>query len=493
MQRITLKREPRLVPRHTAFPYQLEAVDALKNRDYGAVFHEQGLGKTKIAIDILLCWLEEKTVDSVIVVTKKSLVQNWLEELRQHTYIVPRLLTQDKQANFYSFNSPARVYLAHYEVLLSEEERIKLFQRTRVIAAILDEAQKIKNPDAKLTQAALRLAPGFRKRLILTGTPIANRPYDIWSQIYFLDRGESLGKDFSQFKSNLDLTAELGDDPEKRKKFEDSLAPLFARISDFSVRETKAGGRISLPRKEIQTVLTDWETYQEEQYRTVRDEMRAVIVTDGIPKEDQADVVLKRILRLVQIAANPAIVDESYNAIPGKFPYLIDLVESILSRGEKAIIWSCFTKNVDWLASQLLEHNPVRVHGKLPIAARNRAISKFKTDNSAKILLATPAAAKEGLTLTVANHVIFYDRSFSLDDYLQAQDRIHRISQEKTCYVYNLIMKDSVDEWVDVLLKSKELAAKLGQGDISKEQYDREMTYDFSHVLRQILNIGDKH
>jgi SNF2 family DNA or RNA helicase len=106
------------------------------------------------------------------------------------------------------------------------------------------------------------------------------------------------------------------------------------------------------------------------------------------------------------------------------------------------------------------------------------------------VLIATPGSAKEGLTLTVANNAIFYDRSFSLDDYLQAQDRIHRISQQKTCHVYNLIMKDSIDEWVDVLLAAKGAAAKLVQNDISLEEYRRTMSYEFGRVLREILGGG---
>lgn len=79
------------------------------------------------------------------------------------------------------------------------------------------------------------------------------------------------------------------------------------------------------------------------------------------------------------------------------------------------------------------------------------------------MLIATPAAAKEGLTLTVANHAVFYDRSFSLDDYLRAQDRIHRISQTRTCFVTNLIASHSIDEWVDVLLRPNTSLPSLGR------------------------------
>ena len=92
------------------------------------------------------------------------------------------------------------------------------------------------------------------------------------------------------------------------------------------------------------------------------------------------------------------------------------------------------------------------------------------------------------MTLTVANNAIFYDRGFNLDDYLQAQDRIHRISQQKDCHIYNLMVEDSIDIWVDYLLKAKQQAAFLAQGDISKEVYKQTANYDFAEIVRNILN-----
>jgi SNF2 family DNA or RNA helicase len=110
-------------------------------------------------------------------------------------------------------------------------------------------------------------------------------------------------------------------------------------------------------------------------------------------------------------------------------------------------------------------------------------------DEACRALVATPGAAKEGLTLTVANHAIFYDRGFSLDDYLQAQDRIHRVSQTRVCYVRNLIMRESVDEWVDVLLRAKRLAAQLAQGDITREFYESQMPYNFGDIMKAVLGM----
>ena len=77
----------------------------------------------------------------------------------------------------------------------------------------------------------------------------------------------------------------------------------------------------------------------------------------------------------------------------------------------------------------------------------------------------------------------------ALDDYLQAQDRIHRISQTQTCYVWNLLCSGTVDEWVDSLLAAKRLAAQLAQADISVEEYARRANYDFGHIVKQILGL----
>lgn len=489
---LKLIREPALTAKQRGFPYQLEAVEAIKNLEYSAIFHEQGLGKTKIGLDLALLWLKQAVVDSVLIVTKKGLIQNWRDEVAAHSHLKPRLLTQDKRGNFHAFNSPVRIYLAHYEVLRSEQKRLSLFLKTRKVAIFLDEAQKIKNPESNVTKTLFVLASGFKRRVIMTGTPIANRPFDIWAQIYFLDHGKSLGTDFKAFRESLDLSNDLGQDRKKQAGFEDALSGLFQKIESFSVRETKKRAGIKLPGKEIRNQLVDLEARQTEIYERFRKDFAAIVVRDGAPVLDDAEEVLKRLLRLVQVASNPRLVDEAYHAVPAKYPVLESILGEIASAGEKAIVWSSFTENVDWLTKELQPFGAVRVHGKMSIEDRNRSIQNFKKKPEHKILVATPAAAKEGLTLTVANHAVFFDRSFSLDDYLQAQDRIHRISQTKTSYITNLIGRDTVDEWVDVLLSAKQLAAALGQGDISKHVYQSEASYDFGEMVREILGIHEE-
>lgn len=486
-QKIIFKNSPKLMPKHVAMSYQEEAVDAVKDLEYSAIFHEQGLGKSKIAIDLILYWLENKMVDTVLYVAKKSLLHNCEREFRMHTFLKPNVLSQDKRANFHVLNSPSRLILVHYEVFKSDKERIKLFLKTRNVAVILDESAKIKNPTSSLTESLFELSPFFKKRVIMTGTPVANRPYDIWAQIFFLDQGKSLGESFSRFKSFTELDSDFKDRAYERGEFEKYLNQIFSKINTFCVRETKNSGIIDLPDKKFQIIQTDWEAKQYGLYEQILKEARVIVMKDGLPSEDNAEVVLKRLLRLVQIASNPRLIDEGYRRDPGKLEPLKDLVSKICNNDEKCIVWTSFTDNVDWLKGELKEFGACKVHGKINMERRNKSIDRFLINEDVKVLVATPGAAKEGLTLTVANHVIFFDRTFSLDDYLQAQDRIHRISQKKTCYVYNFIMKESIDEWVDALIEVKHLAAQLAQGDISLGYYQSKVSYDFGEILTGIL------
>lgn len=483
----------RLEARHPGYAYQVDAVEAVKDLPYAAIFHEQGLGKTKIGVDLALQWLKSNDVDSIIVVTKRGLIENWSEEIKSHTFIAPKILDQRRPSNFFALNSPARLYLTHYEVIKSEERRLALFLKTRRVAAILDEAQKIKNPESEIAMAFHRLAAGFGRRVIMTGTPVANRPFDLWSQIMFLDGGKSLGTNFAAFKQKLDLSNDLWSDESKRINFEGELGLIFDKIRPFTVRETKASAGIQLPEKQIQNIFVEAEEDQRVLYNKFQYDVRAEVVRDGNLIDDNAEDLLKRLLRLVQVASNPRLVDHSYSKTPGKLPKLLSLLETAQQSGSKAIVWTSFVENARWLSAQLKSFKPAVVHGELSMEERNGAIRQFKTDKQTQVLIATPGAAKEGLTLTVANHAIFYDRSFSLDDYLQAQDRIHRISQDQPCYIWNLICRDTVDEWVDALLAAKRLAAQLVQADISAEEYQRHANYDFGKIVREILGVEAVH
>ena len=467
-----------------AYPYQLDTLKAICDLPYAAIFHEQGLGKTKIAIDLVLYWLEHDIVDTTFIITKKALVQNWLNEFQTHSYVKPRVLSDNKQANNFAFNAPVLVYVLNYEVISSNYEIIKLFLKTCRVGTILDESQKIKNPDSKLTSNFLNISDSFPRKIIMTGTPVANRPFDIWSQIKFLDGGKVLGNSFAKFKEATDLP---DNDASKGKLYAKNLKSIMQKIKSFSIRETKASSGLELPQKNIKTHRVEMEYAQQKIYNDYRNKLAHEFEQDGQLVHDDAEGTLKRLLRLVQCASNPLLVDATYKFAPCKFTKLENLLTTPGLQENKVIIWSSFIENVDWLGKQLATYKPARIHGSRSIDERNKAVEKFKTDPSCRILIATPGAAKEGLTLTIANHTIFYDRSFGLDDYLQAQDRIHRISQTQECFVHNLIAVNTIDEWVDRLLYAKYQAAQLAQGDIDEARFNREMDFNLSEALQEIL------
>lgn len=169
-----LKREPKYIAKFKAFPYQQEAVDAVKDLEYAAIFHEQGLGKTKIAIDVLLYWLSECSMDTALIVTKKQLVANWVNEFKDHTSIKPAVLNTDKNNNYRIFCGPYRVVLTNFETLETEKQQFELYLKVRNVGIIIDESAKLKNPNSKLTKTYFELAPLFQRRIIMTGTPVAN-------------------------------------------------------------------------------------------------------------------------------------------------------------------------------------------------------------------------------------------------------------------------------------------------------------------------------
>ena len=466
-----------------AFPYQQEAIDTVVGLDYAAIFFEQGLGKTKIAIDLSLDWLKTNQVNTVVICTKKGLIRNWQHEFKVHSHLHPRIISSDRTANHRALFSASRVFITSYEAVAAVEEKLSRWTKHRAVAVILDESQKIKNPDSKLAQSFFRLSDCFKRRVIMTGTPMANRPYDIWSQIFFLDAGESLGTNFIKFKASVDL-------PKKgeEERFKEELRSVYPRIRQFAIRQTKEGSGLDLPDKEYRTIYSDWEPCQRDMYLRVRDELSIELLRNGKSKVDDTEAILKRLLRLSQITSNPILLNDSYRQKPGKLIETENLVSDILEKKEKVIIWTSFVDNCRYLGHHFKNFGTVQIHGSMPIVNRDKSVQKFLHHSDINILVATPAAAKEGLTLTAANHVIFFDRSFSLDDYLQAQDRIHRISQIKTCYVNNIVMRDSIDEWVSSLIQLKHTAVKAGMGEHIEEELEQVLDIDLSSILNKILN-----
>lgn len=441
------------------FTHQYEAIDfILKNNDV-ALFDEMGLGKTKIVIDTLSRELEDKKIDSALIVCKKTLIYMWESEIKKHTNLPSLILRGTYKEKGMKFMGNSPFYIINYDSLITEVDRILMLIKIKKFAVVLDESHRIKNPFSKTAKALFILAPYAKRRVILSGTPVANKPLDLWAQFYFLDGGRTLGNNFDKFKR--DYSVNLKDNIFNREKM-DELKKL---INPVCIRRLKTDV-LHLPNKEFQDVFVELQGKQKEMYDQLKEELYLEIIgMDGEQVEDNSENILKRLLRLTQIASNPKLIDSAYNEEPTKFIKLDQIINKIISKKEKVIIWTSFIDNIRILKKRYKHLSPVTIFGKMIIEDRNKASDRFMNDSDCKVLIANPAAAREGLTLTSANNAIYLDRTFNLVDYIQSQDRIHRISQHKECLITNIIAKDTVDRYIDEIIYKKQNLAKFLQGD----------------------------
>lgn len=470
-------------PKTKPFPHQVEAIEYITNRASIALFDEQGLGKTKIVIEALCNNMKQKIIDGALIICKKHLIENWKDEIETHSYlkyIVLRGNTNEKGLKFMGYSN---FYIINYESVIGEIERLKMFLKLKKMAIVLDESHKIKNPDAKTTKATLELKDLAKKRIIITGTPVANKPLDLWTQFYFLDNGVLLGDNYGKFKKIYSTTLKGDNLTEQKERFSN----LRKIILSNSIRRLKKDV-LELPEKIYIDKYVHLEGQQKKIYTQLRKELFIEITNiDGEKIIDRSNEFLKKLLRLAQIASNPFLIDKAYNEIPAKFPLLDALIESILEKKEKLIVWSCFVENIRILYKRYKKLGSLILYGDIPIEKRNKVVKEFKNNDKYVILIANPAAAREGLTLTSANNAIYLDRNFNLVDYLQSQDRIHRISQTRECKIYKLIAKNTIDEYIDELIYKKHKLAEYVQGDRDSIENRQWLTKE------KILNIlGDQ-
>ena len=296
-----------------------------------------------------------------------------------------------------------------------------------------------------------------------------------------------MGNNFDDFKERYDLSNELSKDYSGRIVFENNLKLLSKKLQDCTIRETKKTAGIELPGRRFIAEIIEMDSKQKILYKKLQEELSAQVIKDGKLIIEDVEVILKRLIRLVQICSNPRLVDERYNQDTPKFLSTKKIIDKAISENSKVIVWTNFVDNVEWICNYFNNEGIVGISGNVKPNERDYLISEFRNNDDINILVATPGVAREGLTLVEANYSIFFDRNFSLENYLQAQDRIYRISQTKDCFIYKLIHKDSIDEWVDSLLDAKEVAARYGQGDIDEEEYRNRISYDFAEILSDIF------
>jgi len=346
----------------------------------------------------------------------------------------------------------------------------------------LDEAQVIKNPDARRARCARGLRA--RHRVALTGTPVENRLDELWSIMQFLVPG-ILGSR-GRFRRQVALPIERYGDLQLTRRLRASIAPFFLRRL-----KTDPTVITDLPEKIERTCWTPLGKEQALLYQQVVQEMLEGSKNES--RSQRSGRVLAMLTALKQVCNHPSQYlrdDGPLEHRSGKLSRCGDLLDSIHYSGDRALIFTQYrqlgTRLVRWYSDRYGSELPF-LHGGTLQASRDEMVRRFQEEEDAPpILLISLRAGGTGLNLTRANHVIHYDRWWNPAVEDQATDRAFRIGQQRNVQVHKFVTQGTLEERIDALLTEKRSLAEkiLGQSESWLAELDDD-------ALRSLVALGD--
>jgi SNF2 family DNA or RNA helicase len=422
-------------------PYQRRGVEWMAHLCevgcHGLLADEMGLGKTLQVITLLATRpIAER---SSLIVCPASVVPVWREEIAR---FYPELAVEVlKTGNDFSTRPGPTTWLASYTQLRKHRE---LLAQHEFGYAVLDEGQFIKNPDAKVTQTCF--AVKARHRLVLTGTPLENRQLDLWSIFRFLLPG-LLGTR-AAFEAAL-LADRAG-----------TLERLRTQLAPFLLRRTKSEVAQELPPKvemELFCPLTD---VQRAEYARICAEGLARLGDDvGAAMREKSFGFLALLTRLRQTCCDPGLLPwlESPLSDSGKITLLVEKLAEIVSSGHKVVIFSQFVMLLDRVREALVQAFPdLPLHELTGMTIdRLKPVQSFQTAPGAAAMLVSLKAAGTGITLHAADYVFLLDPWWNPAVEAQAVDRVHRIGQTNTVFVYRMVTAGTIEERIQALKEDK--------------------------------------
>lgn len=444
------------------FEHQMESFNYALTHNKFLLGDEQGLGKTKQALDIAVA-RKHKMRHCLIVCGVNNLKWNWYKEVEIHTnekahILGSRINRKGKTVIGSSAERLADLKQIHDEYFLitnietlrdkSIQSQIKKMCSDGIIGmTIIDEIHKCKNSQSKQGKAIHCCCSYYR--LALTGTPLMNNPVDLYNVLKWL---EVENHSLTYFKN---LYCEMGGFGGYEIIGYKNLNQLENSLNKNMLRRRKEEV-LDLPPKIYTDELLDLDSSQDKLYRDVTNQ-----IIEDIDRIMLLPNPLTELIRLRQVTSNPNILT-SKNITNVKYDRILDILESTT---DKVIIFSNWTKVINPLYIKLssLGYNPALVTGesKDPILEMN----KFQSDNTCKVILGTTPALGTGYTLTAANTVIFIDEPWSKAIKDQAEDRCHRIGTKGTVNIITLICKDTIDERIHQIIKDKgELSDRIVDG-----------------------------
>lgn len=431
-------------------PYQRAGYDWLwflrENGLHGVLADEMGLGKTHQALALLAAAHANGATGPSLVVCPTSVLDHWEEKI--HTY-APSLRPLRHHGPGRGPLGPGAlppVVLTTYSLLGRDLDQLKAVEWENVI---LDEAQKIKNPGTQMAQAARALRA--RHRLALTGTPIENRPAELWAIFDFLMPGY------------------LGSGERFRERYEAPLvkhgdaragATLRRVIHPFKLRRLKQEVLTELPPKVEDVRFCHLSSHQAALYREVVASQGRRLADELRRPGAKVDYlhIFAVLTRLKRICDHPALVLEGGRGRPlasGKFDLFRELMEEALDGEAKVVVFSQYLEMLDLIEAWLADHGVGFSGLRGSTRERGKAVRRFQEDPVCRVFVGSLMAGGLGIDLTAASIVIHYDRWWNAAREDQATDRVHRIGQSRGVQVLKLVTRGTLEEKIDAMIRAK--------------------------------------
>lgn len=424
------------------FDFQKIGASFLKQMPCSLLADVPGLGKSIQTIAAT----EGET--QVLIFCPASLKYSWKAEIEKwqegaKVLVVNGDKRERTQAWVYAGTGTYKYIIANYELLLHDYEEIEKHEWDVIVC---DEATRISNPQAQTVKNLKKLKS--KKRIALTGTPISNSPDDIFSIIDWLSP-RYLGT-FYQFREKYCVTEERFDRVIGYK----NLDELSEKLNRFMLRRTKEEVFKDFPPKTIETIKFDLTPTEWNMYRAIQAQVIEELKKLGELDTRTLGIVPVKMLRLKQCTDHTKLVGGYGGGESSKLETLRTLLKPIIDSGEKAIIFTQFAEMLFILAEELKAFRPTTIYGGVDTAERMVKVTEFNDDPEGRIIIMTEAGAY-GLNMQSASYVFHYDSPWSIAKLQQREDRAHRIGRDKPVTVYNLVAKDTIDEYVLKVLARK--------------------------------------
>ena len=457
----------------TLRPYQKAGVawlQLLSGLGLGACLaDDMGLGKTIQILALLLVQAKaRRETRPSLLVAPASLLANWSAEIERFApsltapVLHPSAMTAEQVKRFDADDlASSDLVITSYGSLL----RLPVLAQTRWNLVVLDEAQAIKNPNARQTKAAKTLKA--QARIALTGTPVENHLGDLWSIFDFINPGLlGTAKQFTSYTKGL------------TDRTNNPYGPLRELVRPYILRRMKTDKTViaDLPDKTEIKAHCNLSRKQAALYgQTVSDLAAALEGSDGIQRKG---IVLATLMRLKQICNHPSqwlndgvwAEDDS-----GKWMRLREIADVVASRQEKMLVFTQFREMTGPLAvflGGIFNRPGLVLHGATAVRNRQALVRAFQEDETIPFFVLSLKAGGSGLNLTAASHVVHFDRWWNPAVENQATDRAFRIGQKRNVLVHKFVCRGTVEEKIDAMIESKkaladDLLAESGSGEIN--------------------------